>query len=227
MSSRSFADNADVLERHSHNEISESSEDTIISRFERQVAGHSDNLAIVTEQISLSYRALDQIANHIAAALLSLSSQHDRPIVLFMQNDAARVAAMLGVLKASRIFIPVAPDSPEKWLTQVFEDSGAAEIIVDNFTQRMANLAAGGNVNVLEVDRLAQSHELLVAKEVASPDETAYVVYTSGSTGRPKGVANTHRSLIRRGDVRSSLFGLRARWPVRQLTVKRRLHGHQ
>src|SRR5258708_30769057 len=72
----------------------------------------------------------------------------------------------------------------------------------------MANLAAGGNVNVLEVDRLAQSHEPFVAKEVASPDETAYVVYTSGSTGRPKGVANTHRSLIRRGDVRSSLFGL-------------------
>jgi non-ribosomal peptide synthetase component F len=115
MSSRSFADNSDVLERHSHNKVSENAEDTIISRFERQVAAFSDNLAIVTGQTSLSYRALDQMASRIAAALLSLSSEHNRPIVLFIQNDAARVAAMLGVLKAGRIFIPVAPDSPEKW----------------------------------------------------------------------------------------------------------------
>src|SRR5207244_11707177 len=66
---------------------------------------------------------------------------------------------------------------------------------------------AHGSIIVMDVDQLDRSSEPFVAG-TASPDETAYVVYTSGSTGRPKGVANSHRSLIRRGDVRSSLFGL-------------------
>ncbi len=189
-------------------DISGNSKDTIASRFERQVAAVPDNLAIVADAISLTYRALDLKASRIAAALFSLPSQRDRPIVLYMQDDAARIAAMLGVLKASRIFIPLAPDSPEKWLTQVFEDSGAAHIIIDSSTRSIAELAATGRVTVMEVEQLARSPAPFVADRTASPDDTAYVVYTSGSTGRPKGVANSHRSLIRRGDIRYSLFGL-------------------
>src|SRR5205809_5173882 len=119
----------------SRDEASDSSEDTITSRFERQVAAVPDKTAIVTDEISLTYRALDLKASRIAAALASLPSRHDRPIVLFMQDDAARTAAMLGVLKASRIFIPLAPNSPEKWLTQVIEDSGTAHIIVNSSTR--------------------------------------------------------------------------------------------
>ena len=83
------------------------SEDTIASRFERQVAAVPDKLAIVTDEISLTYRALDLKASRVAAALASLPSQRDRPIVLFMKDEAARVAAMLGALKANRIFIPL------------------------------------------------------------------------------------------------------------------------
>ena len=94
------------------NETSRNSEDTIVSRFERQVAAVPDELAIVTDEISLTYRALDQKASRIAAALASLPSQREQPITLFIKDEAARVTAMLGALKANRIFIPLAPDSP-------------------------------------------------------------------------------------------------------------------
>src|SRR5258707_10167816 len=198
-----------VLEQQwSRNDASDSSEDTIVSRFERLVTAVPDKLAMVTDEIWLTYRALDRKASRIAAALASLPSHHDRPIVLFMQDDAARIVGMLGVLKASRIFIPLAPDSPEKWLTKVFDDSGTEQIIVDSSTRAIAELAAPGSVTVMEIEQLAQSLEPFVADRTASPDDTAYVVYTSGSTGRPKGVANSHRSLIRRGDIRNSLFWL-------------------
>ena len=145
-----------IAQQCSGDETSDDSEDTIASRFERQVAAVPDKLALVTDEISLTYRALDLMANRIAAALASLPSQPDRPIVLFMQDDAARIAAMLGVLKANRIFIPVAPDSPQKWLTQVLEDSGAAHIIVDSSTRSIAELVATGSVTVIEVEQLAR-----------------------------------------------------------------------
>jgi acyl-CoA synthetase (AMP-forming)/AMP-acid ligase II/thioesterase domain-containing protein/acyl carrier protein len=184
------------------------SEDTITSRFERQVAAVPDRVAIVTDEISLTYRALDLMAGRIAAALASLPCPGNLPIILFMKDEAARIAATLGVLKANRIFISLAPKSSKQWMAQVIEDSGAAQIIVDSFTRAIVESAAIGSVIVTEAEQLAQSLELFVAGRALSPNDTAYIVYTSGSTGRPKGVANSHRRLIRSSDIRSLLAGV-------------------
>ena len=110
----------------------DNSEDTIVSRFGLHVAAVPDQLALVTDDVSLTYRALDLTASSIATVLRSLPSPRERPIMLFMKGEAARVAAMLGALKANRIFIPVASNAPEKWLTQVIENSGTAHIIADS-----------------------------------------------------------------------------------------------
>jgi amino acid adenylation domain-containing protein len=198
-----------VLEQFwSRNDISDIAEDTITSRFERQVVAVADKLAIVTDAVSLTYRALDLKASRIAAALASLPSSRDRPIALFMTDEAARVAAMLGALKANRICIPLAPNSPQQWVSQVIQDSGTAHVIVDRSTHSLAELANTGIGTVMEIDELGRSLQSFAADRVASSDDTAAVVYTSGSTGRPKGVALDHGSLIRWGDVRYPLFGL-------------------
>ena len=118
MSSRSIFHGYIRRRRKTYDDTSDNSEDTIALRFERQVAAVPDKLAIVTDEMSLTYRALDLEASRIAAALASLPSQRDRPIALFMKDEAARIAAMLGALKANRIFIPLASDSPEKWVTK-------------------------------------------------------------------------------------------------------------
>ena len=115
-----------------------------------------------------------------------------------MKDDVARIAAMLGVLKANRIFIALAPNSPQKWIEQVLGDSDAAHIIVDKFTRSIAP----STVTVIEVDELAPSSVPFVSDRTGSADDTASIVYTSGSTGRPKGVANSHRRLLRASDVR-------------------------
>jgi RNA polymerase sigma factor (sigma-70 family) len=52
-----------VEQQWSRNYTSDISEDTIASRFERQVAAVPDKLAIVTDEISLTYRALDRKAH--------------------------------------------------------------------------------------------------------------------------------------------------------------------
>ena len=55
---------SNVLEQQwSRKDIADNSEDTIVSRFERQVTAVPDKLAIVTDEISLTYRALDQKAS--------------------------------------------------------------------------------------------------------------------------------------------------------------------
>jgi acyl-CoA synthetase (AMP-forming)/AMP-acid ligase II/thioesterase domain-containing protein/acyl carrier protein len=199
----------DVREQQwSRNGTSENSEDTIASRFERQVVAAPDELALVTAETLLSYQALDLQAGRIAAALASLRSGCDQPIVLFVKDAAARIAAMLGALKANRILIPLSPNSPPKWVDQVIKDSGTAQIIVDRSTRSIKDLAATRNVAVLEVDQLARSLEPSAPGRAVSPNDTAFIVYTSGSTASPKGVAISHRGVIRQTDVRYPLFGL-------------------
>jgi acyl-CoA synthetase (AMP-forming)/AMP-acid ligase II len=94
-----------------------------------------------------------------------------------MKDEAARIATMLGALKAGRIFIPLAPDSPEKWLTQVIEGSRTAHIIVDSSTRSIAELAAIGSITVMEVEQLDRSLEPFVASRTSAPDDTACIVY--------------------------------------------------
>jgi acyl-CoA synthetase (AMP-forming)/AMP-acid ligase II len=116
---------------------------------------------------------------------------------------------MLGALKANRIFIPLAPNSLEKWVTRVIEDSRAARVIVDDSTRSVAEVAATGGITVIEIEQLAQSSAPFLADRTVSPGDTAFVVYTSGSTGRPKGVAISHRSLVRNCDSRNLIARIR------------------
>jgi amino acid adenylation domain-containing protein len=196
-----------VLEKQRPNDSSDRCDGTIDSRFEQQVAATPDSLAIVTDETSLSYQALDDKAGRIATGLSFLHSL-DRPVTLFMQDEAARIAAMLGAFKANRIWISLAANSPTHWIAQVIQDSGTRHIIVDHCTRATAELAATGGVTVVEIEELARSSDLFVGGRSASPDDTAYIVYTSGSTGRPKGVANSHRRLIRTSDVRNRVAGV-------------------
>jgi len=200
---------ADVLERQwAPNETANICEDTIPARFERQAAAVPDKQAIVTDETTLTYRTLNLMASDVAARLALLPAQSDRPIVLLMKDEAARIAAMLGVLKANRIFIPLAPDSPEKWVTQVINSSGAAQIIADSSTHSIAKRATAGCATVIDFQQFAGSSKPFVAaNQSTNPDATAAIVYTSGSTGRPKGVAISHRSLLRLRDVRYAAVG--------------------
>jgi amino acid adenylation domain-containing protein len=197
-----------LAQRSSSINASDTSDATITSRFEQQAVALPDELALVTDEVSLTYRTLDLKASRIAAGLAALPCQRERPLVLYMNDEAAHVAAMLGASKAWRIFIPIAPNSPQKWISQVIEDSGAAQIIVDSTTCSVAELAAGKNAAIVDVDKLARSSDSFVGDQSVCPDDTAYIVYTSGSTGRPKGVAISHRSAIHRGSVWYKLSGL-------------------
>ena len=73
----------------------DNTEDTIVSRFRLQVEAAPNQLALVTDDVSLTYRALDLTASRIATVLHSLPSSRERPIILFMRDDAARVAQTL------------------------------------------------------------------------------------------------------------------------------------
>jgi amino acid adenylation domain-containing protein len=182
--------------------------ETIGTRFERQAAATPDNLAVVTDELSLTYGELDAVASRIAGGLAVLASNSDRPVALLMPEGPFLYAAILGAAKAGRIFFVLPVTSPEPWLSTLVADSAAEHILTDNSLCAVAVRVAGTEASVLEVERIAASAAPVTAEMPRTPNAPACIVYTSGSTGRPKGVVLTHRGLLHRQDLQVEFLGL-------------------
>ena len=113
------------------------------------------------------------------------------------------VIALVAVLAAGGLYVPLDPALPGDRLVFALADSGARCLLTalsGGTPPGVADLiAAAAETGVAVLDLLADSAPLEAIEAISplTPDTTAYVIYTSGSTGRPKGVAVTHDNLQR------------------------------
>ncbi|MDA1309907.1 MAG: amino acid adenylation domain-containing protein, partial [Proteobacteria bacterium] len=138
---------------------------------------------------ALDYRALDELTDRIAGALVAQNVRRGDRVGLRMGRGLDQIAAMLGVLKAGAAYVPLDPEQPEPRLEGMAEDAGIRVVVTD-----LANQAAmpGG----VSFSLLARSEAKAPRAQITGAD-TAYVMFTSGSTGRPKGIAIPHRAVLR------------------------------
>src|SRR3972149_1634976 len=82
-------------------------EQSIPDRFEQQVQKHSDRIAVRAKCHELNYDALNKTANRVARAILSQRGEGEEPIALLLEKGAPVIAAILGVLKADKMYVPL------------------------------------------------------------------------------------------------------------------------
>ena len=163
---------------------------TMAQGFEAQVARTPDAVALIHEDQSLSYAALNAMANRLAHLLRGRGVGPGALVGLSLRRSPWLVAGALGILKAGGAYVPMDPSYPADRLALFLEDSGAALVVTDRAS--LSVLPKGAEVLVVE--------DLPEAPETnpeggAGPEDLAYLIYTSGSTGRPKGVMLTHRNV--------------------------------
>ena len=167
-------------------------EQSITARFSSQVQQYGNKTAVKTKQHEWSYRELDRRANQIAHALLAQRGVGEDRIALLFDHDAPMIAAMLGVLKAGKTYVPLDPAYPRARTEYMLADSQTAAIVTDKQNLGLAHeLATTRILNIDELDTDVPEVTLHVA-----PNALAYLLYTSGSTGQPKGVMQDHRNVL-------------------------------
>lgn len=169
-------------------------EQSIASRFEDQVRKDPANIAVKSRAHAWSYKELNERANRIARSVLAASGEHEERVALLFAHDAPMIAAMLGVLKAGKTYVPLDPSYPVERLTQLRADSQATALLTDEENLELARKLTG--VRVLNVDTLDRSIPANDLNLKIDPSGLAYILYTSGSTGRPKGVMQNHRNVL-------------------------------
>ncbi len=169
---------------------------SIPERFERQVQVYSGRLAIQFGNHALTYADLNEAANRIAQALLYLSSRERETIALLIEQGGLLIAAILGILKAGRIYVPLDPQHPRSRLEYMLSDAEPTWILTHDTHLALADGLAPEGCRVLNVERLDASGIARNPSPQAGPDSLACLYYTSGSTGRPKGVVDSHRNVL-------------------------------
>ena len=187
-----------MTDLHGFRPFERSALDTSIpARFAEQVARHGARLAVRAADASIDYDELDRRARGVARALLARLGTGPEPVALLLDQGAALIAAILGILAAGKFYVPLDPGERDARLREILDDIEPRALLTSSVLGAAARTWLPQQIAVLDVETSARAGSgAAPALPPVSPDALAYVFYTSGSTGRPKGVMDTHRNVL-------------------------------
>jgi non-ribosomal peptide synthetase component F len=174
----------------------EETEQSIPQRFEQQASCYPDRLAVKTRNDQLTYAALNKVANRVARALLAQRGAGAESIALLLEHDASMIAAILGVLKAGKVYVPLDPSFPYARNAYILDDSQAGLIITNNENRSLGESLSENRHSLINIDEISATLSDENINLSISADNLANIIYTSGSTGQPKGVVQNHRNAL-------------------------------
>ncbi|WP_119963879.1 non-ribosomal peptide synthetase [Candidatus Fukatsuia symbiotica] len=145
--------------------------------------------ALLQGENRIDYCQLDQRANVLAQALQQRCVGPERVVAVILPRSPEVVIALLAILKAGGVYLPLDPSYPAELLNYMLRDSQAM-LLLSVRAQPLALLEAAPEPLFLdEFDFVASAARVSCP---AQQDNLAYLIYTSGSTGQPKPVGVTH-----------------------------------
>jgi amino acid adenylation domain-containing protein len=174
---------------------------------------YPDKVALVAGGQRLTYGALDELTDRLAAAFVARGVTRGDRVVVFADNSVEAVVAIFATLKAGAVFSPVNASTKADKLAWILQNSEAAAL----FTQdRLAGVAAEALAEAPSVKLAVVAggqaqpslpgglhyRDALAARPEDAPRaagidlDLAMIIYTSGSTGFPKGVMMTHANIV-------------------------------
>jgi amino acid adenylation domain-containing protein len=141
-------------------------------------------------------REVHERSNRLAHALVAEGVGPGTVVGVCLERSTDAAVALLAVLKARGVYLPLDPGYPAARLEYMATDSGAALVLACD-----GAVAAGEGARVLNPAAAEAAFAPCGGAAPgphAAPGDLAYLLYTSGSTGRPKGVAAEHAQVLNR-----------------------------
>ncbi|MEN5057171.1 amino acid adenylation domain-containing protein [Sphingobacterium kitahiroshimense] len=113
---------------------------TLIDLFQKQVLEKSDSVAVVFDDISVTYRELDEKSSKLANLLIeSVGLSVEARVGVMQQKGIDLVVSILGILKAGGAYVPLDGDTPENRLLYMIDDSDISVLLTESIYIDMAN----------------------------------------------------------------------------------------
>ncbi|MET0495919.1 MAG: amino acid adenylation domain-containing protein [Actinoplanes sp.] len=188
---------------------------TLAYLFALQVEQRADEVAVVGDAASMSFRELDERSNRLARLLIAQGVGPEVAVALWLDRSVDFVVAALAVVKAGGVYVPVDVGYPASRAEFMMADA-RVRCVVTTVAARLSGQSSGAFEVVLDDPKIADEIAGYPADAVPDtqrnaplrPDHAAYVIFTSGSTGRPKGVVVTHRNVVNLVRAQATVLGL-------------------
>ncbi|MBB5635106.1 amino acid adenylation domain-containing protein [Pedobacter cryoconitis] len=180
---------------------------TVIELFGEQAGKTPGHLAVIGENVSLTYIELEEKSNLVAHYLIKNGITLGDIAGLYMQRSPQMIVYLLGILKAGGTFLAIDPHTTQNRVKEFAEQSGMTLLLTDiEFDVSVIP------VTVLHVSQDSHLNDQTLSKgrieTVVAADQPAYIIYTSGSTGDPNGILINHSSLLDYSLTFKNYFGL-------------------
>jgi len=179
---------------------------------QKSAARYPEKLAVWARGRSLTYRELDQRSNQLAHLLQQRGVRKGDRVGIYFPKCVESLVAMLGVVKAGGVYVPLDPQAPADRIGYIIGNCGIRVLITREDKRRGLDAATleslSFTVLVAEAPKSSNGDGVLpwtilsqfpldhAPKVVLTETDLAYILYTSGSTGRPKGVMLTHQNAL-------------------------------
>ncbi|MFL6532137.1 MAG: amino acid adenylation domain-containing protein, partial [Pseudomonas sp.] len=150
--------------------------------------------AVIFGAESMTYLQLEARSNQFAHYLQQLGVLPGTLVGICLERSMHVPVAILAILKAGAVCVPMDPSYPTERLRFMAEDAGAHLIVT---LTTLLPRVEGCSHAVICMDQCASAWEQASSNPAKQQNllDLCYVIYTSGSTGQPKGAALTHEML--------------------------------
>ncbi|MFG3426536.1 amino acid adenylation domain-containing protein [Streptomyces californicus] len=190
----------DVGESHGPSPYDPAPFESVLDRFAATVAAaRSGDIAVTAPDGSLSFAELEARSERVAALLDRAGVRTGDPVAVLLPRSTDSIAALLGVLKAGAVYVPVDDSLPQGRIDAVLAEARPHTVLTATGTHERAR-GARHRLHLSSQDGAAVPSDSSASprkRRRPEPGEPAYLLHTSGSTGRPKGVLVGHGSLGR------------------------------
>ena len=102
-----------------------------------QVANRPDGIAVCWKDETIPYGELDRVANQLAHTLRAHDCQFGDRVAVLIPNSANALLAILGILKAGCVAVPIDVTAPATQVTELLNDCRPAMILAARFARSL------------------------------------------------------------------------------------------
>lgn len=187
-------DQKKVIELGISSELRDIPNERLEEIFTQQAKRFPNAIALSYNDEQMTYSQLEEKASLMA---LNLVAQHIQPgdkVGICLERSFDLIAAMLAILKAGAIYIPMDPAYPADRLEYICDNSTIYLVITD-----LKSFPTKNDRRLMkpkELEKAIDAELSFPSSNILNSSDSAYVIYTSGSTGKPKGVLVPHKNVV-------------------------------
>jgi amino acid adenylation domain-containing protein len=146
-------------------------------------SAHPNKVALEHKAVKWTYREVARESDKVAQYLLSLGEKNPR-IGLYLERGPESVIAILGIMKAGSVYVPLHKSFPQERLLHIAKDAPLSGIIGEKDSEGKELFKE----KYIQFQDCLESTGARPTSVNVSDFDPSYIIYTSGSTGCPKGV---------------------------------------